>query len=442
VANILPFRGIFYNREKIKELWRVLAPPYDIISGEAQERYYEMSQYNVIRLILGKDFPGDNETNNRYTRAAQFFQRWLEKEILIRDESPSIYLLEQEYELRSDMFGEVESPTGKGKIIKRHGFIALAKLEDFSTGIVRPHEGTMAEPKRDRLNLLRACRANFSQIFTAYEDPENRIDRLWEEKRKEAPLIDLINGENIRHRLWRIDDQKWLNWVVEGMRDKKLFIADGHHRYESALEYRNELRKSNPRHTAEEDYNYVMAYFVDMENRGLNILPVHRGIRNFESFDRKRLILEAGKYFDVRIFSSLKDLMRRMKNERAKQRIGMYTGGNEFYLLSLKEEEITKELIKGKTKIFCGLDVVILHNLIIEKILRISPQSQESITYSEKINDMVTKVRDSSHCVAFFLRPVSIAEFKAIVEAGEIMPKKSTYFYPKLLSGLVINKIE
>jgi len=420
----------------------VVAPPFDVISGEAQERYYEMSQYNVIRLILGKDFLGDNETNNRYTRAAQFFQRWLEEEILIRDESPSIYLLEQEYELRSDMFSEVEPPTGKGKIIKRRGIIALAQLEDFSKGIVRPHEGTMAEPKRDRLNLLRACRANFSQVFTIYEDPEKRMDRLWEERKKGTPLMELINGENIRHRLWRIDDQRSLNWVVEGMRDKKLFIADGHHRYESALEYRNELRKSNPRNTTQEDYNYVMAYFVNMENGGLNILPVHRGIRNFEGFDGKRLILEVGKHFDVRIFSNLKDLMGRMKNERAKQRIGMYTGGNEFYLLSLKEEGITEQLIKGRTEIFCELDVVILHNLIIEKILRISPQSQESITYSEKINDMVTKVRDGSHCVAFFLRPIKVSEFKAIVEAGEIMPKKSTYFYPKLLSGLVINKID
>lgn len=442
MANILPFRGIFYNREKIKELSRVLAPPYDIISGEAQERYYQMSPYNVIRLILEKKFPGDNETNNRYTRSAQFFHKWLEEEILIRDDSPAIYLLEQEYELRSDIFGKVETPTDKGKIAKRRGFIALTQLEDFSKGIVRPHEGTMAEPKRDRLNLIRACRANFSQIFTTYEDPENRVDRLWEEKRKKAPVIDLINGENIKHRLWRIDDQKSLNWIVEGMSDKKLFIADGHHRYESALEYRNELRKSNPHHTAKEDYNYVMSYFVNMKNGRLNILPTHRAIRNFEGFDGKRLIVEAEKYFDVRILTDLKQLLAELKNEKAKHKIGMYMGGNEFYLLILKDEGIIKGLIKGRAEIFCQLDVVILHTLIIEKVLKISPESQESITYSEKINEMVTKVRDGSHCVAFFLRPVKVSEFKAIVEAREIMPKKSTFFYPKLLSGLVINKIE
>ncbi len=442
MANIRPFRGIFYNREKIKELWRVLAPPYDIISGEAQERYYEMSQYNVIRLILGKDFPGDNEINNRYTRAAQFFRRWLDEEILVRDESACIYLLEQEYELSFDILDEAKSPRGKGEIIRRRGIIALAQLEDFSTGIVRPHERTMAEPKRDRLNLLRACKANFSQIFTIYEDPEKRIDRLWEEKRKATPLIDLINGENIKHTLWRINDKKSLNWIMEGMRDKKLFIADGHHRYESALEYRNELRKSNPRDAAREDYNYVMAYFVNMENGGINILPVHRGIKNFEGFDREKLILEVGKYFDVRIFNSLKDLMGQVKDGKAKHRIGMYAGGNEFYLLVLKEERITKELIRGKTETFCRLDIVILQRLIIEKILGISSQSQEIVTYSEKTNDMVTKVRDGSQCVAFFLKPINMGEFKAIVEAGEIMPKKSTYFYPKLLSGLVINKIE
>jgi len=442
MANILPFRGIFYNREKIKELLRVLAPPYDIIPGEAQERYYQMSPYNVIRLILEKKFPGDNETNNRYTRSAQFFHKWLEEEILIKDDSPAIYLLEQEYELRSDIFGEAETGAGKGKIIKRRGFIALAQLEDFSKGIVRPHEGTMAEPKRDRLNLLRACRANFSQIFTTYEDPENRIDRLWEEKRKEAPVIDLINGENIKHKLWRIDDQKSLNWIVEGMRDKKLFIADGHHRYESALEYRNELRKSNPHHMVKEDYNYVMSYFVNMKNGGLKILPTHRAIRNFEGFDGKRLIVEAEKYFDVRILTDLKQLLAELKNEKVKHKIGMYMGENKFYLLTLKDERIIKGLIKGRAEIFCQLDVVILHTLIIEKVLKISPESQESITYSEKINETVRKVRDGSHCVAFFLRPVKVSEFKAIVEAREIMPKKSTFFYPKLLSGLVINKIE
>ena len=420
----------------------MVAPPYDVISGEAQERYYEMSQYNVIRLILGKDFPGDNETNNRYTRAGEFFQRWLEEGILRRDDSSSIYLLEEDYELGSDIFGEVETPARRGKLISRRGFIALVQLEDFSKGIVRPHEGTMAEPKRDRLNLLRACRANFSQIFTIYEDPESRIDRLWEEKRNEAPLFDIINGENIRHRLWRVNDQKSLNWIVEEMRDKKLSIADGHHRYESALEYRNESRESNPRHTDREGYNYVMSYFVNMENIGLKIFPIHRAIRNFRGFERTRLIVGVGEYFDVKMVTSLKELQDQMKNEKARHRIGMYTGANEFYLLSLKEEGITEGFMKGRAEISRQLDVVILHNLIIENVLRISPESQGSITYSEKINETVANVRDGSHCVAFFLRPIKVSEFKAIVDAGEIMPKKSTYFYPKLLSGLIINKID
>jgi uncharacterized protein (DUF1015 family) len=442
MANILPFRGIFYNREKIKELSRVVAPPYDVISNEAQERHYKMSQYNVIRLILGKDFPGDSQVNNRYTRAAQFFYKWLEEGILISDDSPSIYLLEEEYELRSDMFGEVETPQGERKLVTRYGFIALTQLEDFSTGIVRPHEGTMAEPKKDRLNLLRACGANFCQIFLTYEDGENRIDSAWEGKRNENPVIDFINGENIRHKLWRIDDQRSLNRIIEGMRDKKLFIADGHHRYESALEYRNELRKSNPHHSGSEDYNYVMSYFINMENSGLKILPIHRAIRNFEGFDRKRLIVELRKFFDVKMLTNLKELLIQMENKKEKRRIGMCTGGNEFYLLSLKEEEISEGLIKGRAGISGRLDVVILHTLIIEKILRIFPESQESIAYSEKIDKTIAKVRNGSHCVAFFLRPIRISEFKAMVEVGEIMPKKSTYFYPKLLSGLIINKIE
>jgi len=442
MASILPFRGILYNREKIRDLSCVVAPPYDVISEEAQERYYEISEYNVIRLILGKDFPGDNQANNRYTRAARFFQRWFEEGILVRDISPSIYLLEEEYKLRGEVLREVEDSPGKEKLIKRSGFIALLKLEDFSRGIVRPHEGTMAEPKKDRLNLLRACKANFSQIFVSYEDQEKTIDRLYERKTNQPPEIDLIDGENIRHKLWRIDSQEAISAIVEGMRDKKLFIADGHHRYESALEFRNELRKSNPRHTGHEGYNYVMSYFVNMENSGLRIFAIHRAIRNFEGFDRKKLVTGLREYFEIEMFTELEELLVQMQERKEGHQIGMCTGEKEFYLLSLRGREVPERLIKGKEGLFRRLDVAILHNLIIEKILRISPESQEVIAYSEKVSETVAKVRKGSHCVAFFLKPVRVSEFKAIVDAGEIMPKKSTYFYPKLLSGLIINKID
>jgi len=186
----------------------------------------------------------------------------------------------------------------------------------------------------------------------------------------------------------------------------------------------------------------VMSYFVNMRNGGLKILPIHRAVRNFEKFDEQRLIVEVGKYFDVKVVSNLKELLSQMKNERVGHRIGMYTGGSRFYLLSLKDEGITEGLIKGRTEISRPLDVVILHTLIIDKVLKIPPENQKSITYSEKINEIITRVKDGSHCVVFFLRPIGVFEFKRIVEVGEIMPKKSTYFYPKLLSGLVINKIE
>jgi len=442
MANILPFRGIFYNKEKIKDLSRVLAPPYDIISTEARERYYEKSEYNVIRLILGKDFSGDDETNNKYTRAAGFFHKWLEEGILVRDNSASIYFLEQEYELKSEVFGAVAGYGARTDAIKRRGFIGLARLENFSKGIIRPHEETMPEPKRDRLNLLRACAANFSQVFTAYEGSPSIIDSLWQEMRRGIPIFDLIDGENIGHRLWKVNDQKSVNLIVEAMKDKKLFIADGHHRYESALEYRNQLRKANPKHRGNESYNYVMAYFLNMEDRGLKILPIHRALRNFAGFDRKRLIAESRKNFGLKRLSHLEKLLGAMQDEEKEHRIGMYAGGDEFYLLTLQERKIAEELARGRGKVSCRLDVVILHTLIIERILGIPPENQENITYSEKINEVLAKVRDGSHCLAFFLRPVKLSEFKAIVEAGEIMPKKSTYFYPKLLSGLVINKIE
>jgi len=420
----------------------VVAPPYDIISTEAQERYYEMSEYNVIRLILGKQFPGDDEIDNKYTRAAQFLQKWLGQGILVRDPSPSIYLLEQEYGLRSDIFGAINSSLGEGKPLHRRGFIALLQLEEFSKGIIRPHEATMAEPKRDRLNLIRACRANFCQVFTTYEDLENIFDRVWERKIDDVPLIDITEEENIRHRLWRIDDEKTVRFIVEGMRDKRLFIADGHHRYESALEYRNEMRKSHPEDPTSEAYNYVMSYFVNMEGGGLKILPIHRAVRKFEGFERKNLLKEIAKYFDVKMVGNLNELLLGMRDQEVRHRMGMFTGKEEFYLLSLKDGWSIEGLIKEKREISRKLDVVILHSLVIEKILGIPAGNEESITYSEKISEVVSKVRDGSHCVAFFLRPVRVSEFRGIVEAGEIMPKKTTFFYPKLLSGLVINKFD
>ncbi len=443
MAIIVPFKGVLYNLEKIDDVSKVTAPPYDIISPEQQERYYQNSPHNVIRLILGKQFPNDSNLENRYTRAASFFNKWQEESILKRDINPSFYFYHQEF-----------SGQG-GKRVARDGFIGLVRLEDKDKGVVIPHEKTLDKPKADRLQLMEACQTNFSSIFSLYSDPEDVINQMFKEVVDTSPLSEVTDEDKTLHQLWRVSQIDILKEISLRLKGTPLFIADGHHRYETALNYRNLQLKKHPRSTGKELYNYIMMYLTPMEAEGLVIMPYHRVIQNLEGFDFSSFERKLGDHFEVKSFSFNPGNQMQVWNEFNEQleergkklpAFGMYgSGQNCYHLLVLKKEEfvslIDDEKGSGSLK---KLDVNIIESIIFRKVLGITSkdlQHQQNITYVHDSIEGLELVQTKGYQLAFLLNSTKASEIRDIASRGETMPQKSTFFHPKLLSGLVINKI-
>ena len=446
MAKIIPFKGILYNKEKIRDMKDVVAPPYDVISPPEQEELYKRHENNVVRLILGKESDSDTPDNNRYTKAKDSFDSWQKDSILIKDAFPSIYVYSQEYHL-----GETEGFEKK----RRLGFIALSKLENFGEGKIHPHENTLAKPKEDRLKLMQHCNANFSSIFGLFSDPSKRIDSVLKDYMRHSPLYDLVDDAGMRHTLWAIRDNRAIQIITSVMSDKQVFIADGHHRYETAINYRNEMRGKLPNFTGEELYNYVMMYFTNTNSEGLSILPIHRLVSNLSDFDKKKIVEKAGEFFNIEKLSlnesdekTVKQkLFSDIKERGEKEHIfGMYLGNDEYLLLTLKDEDVLDRLItNSRHPSWKKLDVTILHTLLIEKVLGISEKNlaeQKNITYTISGDEAIKDVKAGKYQIALFLNPTKIEEVKDVAAAGEKMPQKSTFFYPKLITGLVMNKLE
>ena len=446
MAKIIPFKGILYNKEKIRDIKDVVAPPYDVISPAEQEELYKRHENNVVRLILGKESDSDTPDNNRYTKARDSFDSWQRDSILIKDAFPSIYVYSQEYHL-----GETEGFEKK----RRLGLIALSKLEDFGEGKIHPHENTLAKPKEDRLKLMQHCNANFSSIFGLFSDPSKRIDSVLKDYMRHSPLYDLVDDAGMRHTLWAIRDNRAIQIITSVMSDKQIFIADGHHRYETAINYRNEMRGKLPDFSGEELYNYVMMYFTNTNSEGLSILPIHRLVSNLSDFDKKKIVEKAGEFFNIEKLSfnesdekTVKQkLFSDIKERGEKEHIfGMYLGNDEYLLLTLKDEDVLDRLItNSRHPSWKKLDVTILHTLLIEKVLRISEKNlaeQKNITYTISGDEAIKDVKAGKYQIALFLNPTKIEDVKDVAAAGEKMPQKSTFFYPKLITGLVMNKLE
>ena len=411
MAEIKPFRGILYNPEKV-DITKAITPPYDVISPSMQNRFYQRDEHNIIRLILGKVEKSDTARNNRYTRARVLLDRWLKKKLLLKERKPTIYIYTQEY-------------LYKGKKRTRLGFIALMKIEDPKESGVLPHEYTLDKPKADRLNLIVKTKANLSPIFSLFQDKKNRINKLLKHFIKSKDPLFTIEAEGVTHKFWRMDNKHAINRIKNYMRDKKIFIADGHHRYEVALAYRNKMHRNlknfkNP-------MDYVMMYFSNLSERGnLTILSTHRVVKNINQFDEKKIKLKLRKYFYTKNLRKQEDLLECLeKGEKKKRVFGMYMGKKRFYLLTLKEMD-------------SKFDVTVLHDLVINKILDVKNR-ESSIKYIRNEEDAIKLIDKDDYKIAFFLRPTKVFEMKAVAEKGQMMPQKSTYFYPKLLTGLVIN---
>ncbi|NLU46771.1 MAG: DUF1015 domain-containing protein [Syntrophomonadaceae bacterium] len=431
MATIVPFRGLRYNPEKICDLSQVVTPPYDVIDDIAQASYYAQHPANVIRLELGLTYPQDTASNNRYSRANQYLEKWLEEEVLIPDPQPSLYIYEQEFAV-------------KGKRMIRTGLVTGLKVEPYESGVVLPHEETLSKPKADRLQLMRATRSNFSSIFGLYFDPQQEVVHLLrQEINDQPPAIDIIDEVGEAHRVWVIDNKKVIDRVVELFRDKQIYIADGHHRYETALEYAQEMKEQG-----QPGYDYVLTTLVNVYDPGLLVLPTHRLVGNLSDFNARSFQDRLADLFTLEKFGSLDDLpqlMAKLEEQRERHVFGMAMD-EQLYFLVLKDWEKAAALLPSeRSSSWKALDVAILDNLILDNILGIGEaqrRSQDNLTYSRDEEWVVDQIRNRNYQLGFLLNPTQVQEIIDVAQARDKMPQKSTYFYPKLITGLIINKLD
>lgn len=431
MATIIPFRGLRYNQEKVSNLASVVTPPYDVIDESAQARYYAENPANIIRLELGLIFPEDTSSNNRYTRAAQYLEKWIEDETLIQEEKAALYLYQQEF-------------LSRGEKVIRTGFICGLKVEDYANGNVLPHEETLSKPKADRLQLMRATSSNFSSIFGLFSDEEKYIDNtLLEEITGKLPDINIVDEDDEIHKIWVIDKAETVNKVVKAMSDKKVYIADGHHRYETALEYYKEMKEQG--HSG---YDYVLTTLVNLYDTGLVVLPTHRVVGNIPAFKLDSFLEKLNALFEVEVFGNQEDLKAFLAElearGKARHSFGMYVSGK-LYLLTLKNtEQASKLLPENKSAAWEKLDVALLDNIILDQMLGINEQkrrSQDNLAYTRSEEWLIEQVDNRNFQVGFILNPTRVEEIVEVAEAGDKMPQKSTYFYPKLITGLIINSL-
>ncbi len=415
MAEVLAFRGMRYNPEKVKDVGQVLAPPYDIISAEEQARLYHRHPYNVVRLILGRIYSRDDKKINRYTRAGKLFQDWITKKVLVADESPCIYVYSQEYRIN-------------GRRQRRLGFVACLKLDDGEGCL--PHERTLAKPKEDRMKLIRQVKANLSPIFSFYIDKAGIVERTVSEGVEGKPLYEFSDQEGVRHRFWKIADPKRISRIRNLMRKKQVFIADGHHRFEVA---RANWVKQNKAESA----GAVMMYFTGFSAENLCVLPTHRMLKKVTGLEKKLEKLE--EYFEKVPARDLKHLVK-LQEKATGFSIGLYYR-RRFFLLRLKDEGVLKKLLSDVPVLWRELDVVMLNRVVFEHILGLNEKDkEEKISYTRDAEIAVKRVNGGSCQAAFFPNATKPEQVKQIALSHSRMPQKSTYFYPKPITGLVINK--
>ena len=433
MANVKPFRGVRYNPERFADMSAVVSQPYDRVRYGLQDKYYALSDHNVVRLTKGKEQPGDDEANNVYTRAGDFYQRWLEEGVLIREEQPALYVYHQTF------------ATPDGEIRTRKAFIGALELTTFGEGVVLPHERTHAGPKVDRLNLLRATAVTFGLIFMVYPDPENRVNALLDAAiAGRPPDVDVVElfEKDVRQQLWAVTDPEVIAAVQAEMAPKhSLIIADGHHRYETAINYRDEMRAQHPDAPADAAFNYRMVTLVSMDDPGLTILPTHREIYGYEGMTPDEILLQAAEYFTVTPLAGKEACFAAMAAHAAEHAIGFYAGGP-FYLLVLKDKTLLEQLIPEERALaWKSLDVSILHRILLEQVVGIPAEAidaAENVRYHRDPDLPIAAVQAGEANFVFFLNPTRMVQVKTCTELGEKMPQKSTDFYPKAISGLVM----
>jgi uncharacterized protein (DUF1015 family) len=432
MAEIYPFPALRYDPEKVR-LDEVVTQPYDKITPQMQERYYQSSPYNLVRIVLGRPGGEETPTHNRYTEAAEWLNKWRREGILAQD-SPSIYAYSQRF-----------SVPGSSQSVERCGFIAAGKLYDYSEKIVYRHEQTLAKPKSDRLKLLQATHAHFGQIFMLYSDPAQTIDSLLFDDDRYA-WEHVTDEYRVLHRVRRVTDGAVLNIVQTEMADRRLIIADGHHRYETALDFRKEAAFSSNT-CLKENSERVMMTFVNMDSPGLVILPTHRVVFGLPNFDASRFFKDARELYEVRDLGTISaSAAVQTLAESGRKATSFIAATNVGNFLLAANPQASKQISADFSPRQRKLDVVHLHSVLLESMLGISREQvtdQQHIRYLRSADEALQLVKsDPDVNIAFLMNPVSIEQVREIAFAGEVLPQKSTDFYPKLLSGLTIYSLE
>ena len=428
MAEIRPFRGLRFT-DKAGDIAELTCPPYDIISESQRQEYLRVNPCNVIRLELPR------EGEDPYAQAGETLRRWEEEGLLRRDTQPGLYIYEEEF----------RSAVTEGKVKKVKGFICRVKAEPFSKGTVLPHEETLSKAKADRLNLMKATGCNFSQIYSLYMDEEHVTRERLDNLSKDTPRYEFSDGL-VTHRLWIVNDPVAIQAICDDFADRKLYIADGHHRYETAVNFSQYCHENGIAPEGGEA-DYVMMMLVDMEHEGLVVFPTHRLVRNLENFDVQAVLNGCQEHFEITAMTDTSCIQENLQSlyEAGKKAFAFYAGGETWYLLILRDLAVMAELLPDKSEASQGLDVTVLHSLVLEKLMGIDKENmanQVNLTYTRSLEEALESVQKGESQCTFILNPTRVTEIRDVAAAGEKMPQKSTYFYPKLITGLVMNEME
>ncbi len=422
MAKIKPFKALRFT-DKAGKINELVCPPYDIINEQQRLALIDTNEHNLIRLELPK---GDRP----YKDAAKTFKNWLDEGVVACDEKEGVYLYEEKFSV-------------KGKEYSLKGFVSLVRLAEFSEGVVLPHEETLSKAKTDRFNLMTETGCSFSQIYSLFMDEDKAVSGKVEALSDKEPDISFTDVEGVTHSLWCVYDKEAIAYLADKMADKKLYIADGHHRYETALNF----ARANSKDLADdsERTNYCMMFLINIESSGLVVFPTHRVLHSLENFDAAELLERCKGDFDILQNQPLSKAEQLLDAAAAKgeKAFAFYCGGENFALMTLKNQAVMAEILPDKSAAYQNLDVSVLHSLVLERLFGIDKENmanQKNLFYTRDISEAISEVKNGKANCAFLINPTLVTEIRDVAAAGEKMPQKSTYFYPKLVTGLVMNK--
>lgn len=428
MAKIKAFRGVRFNTENAGKIEQLVCPPYDIIDEEQRLAYISRNENNIVRLELPQG-------SNAYQTAAKIYNKMKDNGVLMREEEPSLYIYEEIFEV-----------DGQKRSLK--GVICCVKIEEFEKGIILPHEFTLSKAKEDRMELMKATNCNFSQTYSLYVDEEHKTTKKLDFLSLREPDISVTDDNGTTHKMWVVSDRAQINSICADFDDRKLYIADGHHRYETALAYRNYLRENGLAKEGDAA-DYQMMMLVDMEHPGLVVLPTHRLVRNLPVFNERTVnnfLQRCERCFDVEKTEDINTISSALNKEYINKNTSFvfYCGGSDYYILRLKDLNVMKDIYPELSEVSRQLDVTVLHGLILERAFGINKENMEkqlNLVYTKKIEDAIHSVQTGKSQCSFIMNPTRVSQIRDVAAAGEKMPQKSTYFYPKLITGLVMNEL-